>query len=97
MISKYVCLFSLEMLILDGNDFCSLPYTLGQLDHLSLSDCASLVSLPELPPSLTILNASGCTSMEIIPSLSSLKRLESLIFRNCSSLVEVRGMENLIS
>lgn len=75
----------------------TLPTSMKQLLNLCeliLSDCASLKSLPELPPSLSI-NAQRCTSLEIVPPLIttitdswhlSVLRTEYFRFENCPKL-----------
>ncbi|GJU16763.1 NB-ARC domains-containing protein [Tanacetum coccineum] len=56
----------LNYLYLSGNNFTSLPGSLSQLSHLLdlyVDGCKKLEVLPELPPSLEIMNASNCTSL----------------------------------
>ena len=68
------CLSSLEWLHLSGNNFESLPASskqLSRLRELFLSDCNMLQSLPELPPSLELLDASNCQRLESLPEIPS--------------------------
>ncbi|XP_021974352.1 uncharacterized protein LOC110869403 [Helianthus annuus] len=61
-----------------GNNFSRLPSGLSQipcLKCLDLSECTSLVELPDLPSSIAILRADGCDSLEIVRDLSYYKWL----------------------
>ncbi|GKB72301.1 TMV resistance protein N-like protein [Tanacetum coccineum] len=87
----------LEDLILGGNSFCSLPLNLGQLSNvftLDLGGCRNLKSVEVFPPNLNWLILEGCSSLERL-SVSKLKSLSSLNLKNCSSLAEILGLENL--
>ncbi|XP_049381381.1 disease resistance protein RPV1-like [Solanum stenotomum] len=91
-------LFSLEVLVLSGNNFHSLPLTLShlcKLKTLSLYGCPNLLMLPNLPCNLEALSTRNCRSLEMLPDLSSANRLQLLDFCDCSKLVEIRGLENL--
>jgi len=60
-------LSSLKSLDLTGNNFVNIPSTISKLprlDYLSLNCCQKLQLLPELPSSMTQLNASNCDSLE---------------------------------
>jgi len=60
-------LFSLEVLDLRGNKFSSLPFGIGFLPKLRclvVKTCEYLVSIPDLPSSLCLLDASYCKSLE---------------------------------
>jgi len=60
-------LFSLRNLDLSGTNVESLPASiknLSMMKQLKLDDCRKLVSLTELPPSLKMLTAYNCTSLE---------------------------------
>ncbi|XVF78467.1 hypothetical protein PTKIN_Ptkin14bG0136100 [Pterospermum kingtungense] len=63
-----VCgLFSLEEIILCGNDFISLPATFTQLSkvqYIDLSDCIELKSLPDGLSNRNHLAIDGCVSLE---------------------------------
>lgn len=89
----------LDDLVLRGNKFCSLPSNLGQLSNvfnLDLGGCRNLQSLQVFPPNLNWLVLTGCSSLEKL-SLPTLKYLSELNLTNCSSLVEIQGLENLYS
>ncbi|KAJ8759486.1 hypothetical protein K2173_007099 [Erythroxylum novogranatense] len=80
------CLLLLKHLILKRMDFESLPSSikhLTQLQLIDLSKCKRLKSLPELPPSLEILDADNCTSLE---SLFSSINFRYLNLENCRKL-----------
>ncbi|XP_043691615.1 disease resistance protein RUN1-like isoform X2 [Telopea speciosissima] len=86
-------LSSLQELFLGKNNFCSLSTSINQLSQLRLLDlekCTRLQALPELPSSLSILNATSCICMERLPDLSNLHNLPSLVFINCHKLIEIR-------
>ena len=60
-------LSALEKLDLNGNKFSSLPSGIGFLPKLSslfVHDCNYLVSIPDLPSSLEVLDVNGCKSLE---------------------------------
>ncbi|XP_031476950.1 TMV resistance protein N-like [Nymphaea colorata] len=52
-------------------------------------------SLPQFPPSLTKLIASGCSELEMIADLSNAKQLMELNLSSCHKLVDVPGVEQL--
>lgn len=91
-------LFSLKELDLSWNNFCSLPYSLGQLSNLKnlyLRECEYLKSLPQLPCNLKSLWLFYCTSLQSLPQLPH--SLEILIANDCTSLKQIQGFENLSS
>ncbi|MED6131362.1 hypothetical protein PIB30_008951 [Stylosanthes scabra] len=58
---------SLRILDLSGNDFVSMPSSISKLpilQYLYINWCKNLQSLPELPSSITELDASNCASLE---------------------------------
>ncbi|CAL5347760.1 unnamed protein product [Camellia sinensis] len=72
-------LSSLQVLYLEGNNFCSLPYDfsyLSKLEVLGLSYYTSLQSISNLPLNLLEVYATDCASLEKIYDLSKLKTLE---------------------
>lgn len=87
---------SLSYLDLSGNKFETLPETtflnIPRLDILVLSNCTTLRSLPELPPSLRFLFADECSALESIASFKSLLRgigqwnRKEFKFANCLKL-----------
>ena len=84
-------LVSLEWLVLDGNDFDCLPESIIQLSKLKwmhLNNCTSLRSLPKLPLNIELVEAKGCTSLEMLPDpLKPSDSLEpSLDLENCFKL-----------
>nr|XP_043637865.1 disease resistance protein Roq1-like [Erigeron canadensis] len=75
-------LSNLEELDLSRNDFSRLDFSLSHLNQLrllSLTNCKSLVELPELPLSLAILEADYCDSLTSIGNSH----------RNCKRLYKV--------
>ncbi|XP_042483025.1 disease resistance protein RPV1-like [Macadamia integrifolia] len=86
-------LSSLQELFLGKNNFCSLSTRINHLPQLRLLDlgkCTRLQSLPELPSSLSILNASDCICTARLPDLSNLHNFPSLLFINCHKLIEIQ-------
>ncbi|XP_027357340.1 disease resistance-like protein DSC1 [Abrus precatorius] len=91
-------LTNLHELRLDGSSVKTLPESikhLKNLETLSLENCRKLVSIPELPPSVTILEAQNCVSLVKIPTLETLTfemkgRRKSICFQNCMGLDEPR-------
>ncbi|XP_061356836.1 disease resistance protein RML1A-like, partial [Gastrolobium bilobum] len=66
---------------------------LTKLRHLDIRHCSELPTIPELPPSLEILDASGCISLEsvLFPSTTSEQLNENkkrVAFWNCLKLDE---------
>ncbi|RVW64092.1 TMV resistance protein N [Vitis vinifera] len=67
------CLYSLRVLDLSGNHFLRVTDAISQLFKLrvlGLRHCKNLVEIPELPLSLRVLDAHGCTSMKTSSSTS---------------------------
>ena len=67
------CLYSLRVLDLSGNHFLRVTDAISQLFKLrvlGLRHCKNLVEIPELPSSLRVLDAHGCTSMKTSSSTS---------------------------
>ncbi|GKB40388.1 NB-ARC domains-containing protein, partial [Tanacetum coccineum] len=80
----------LKELHLEGNNFSSLPGSLSQLSHLEtliVDGFRKLEVLPELPPSVWIINASHCTSLrDMSESSRDLFKNGLNNFRNCPKL-----------
>ncbi|XP_031386161.1 disease resistance protein TAO1-like [Punica granatum] len=87
---------TLEVLKLGFNKFHSLPSSLRGLELLKdliLTNCRELRSLPQLPSSLTKLDASNCTSLESIRDLGNLEQLQELNLTNCYKVVDIPGLQ----
>ncbi|GJX80778.1 NB-ARC domains-containing protein [Tanacetum coccineum] len=85
----------LKYLCLDGNNFTSLPGSLTQLSHLIflyVNGCKKLEVLPELPPSLHLLNARDCTSLCSIRGTCLLSNLS-----NCPKLFTNLAIDSHLS
>ncbi|MED6106653.1 hypothetical protein PIB30_006279 [Stylosanthes scabra] len=84
----------LETLRLGLSDIQSLPEAIKNLTrfkYLSIRYCWDLRALPELPPSVEYLDATGCTSLKrvLFPSSAALQLKEnrkSILFWNCLKL-----------
>ncbi|XP_031478036.1 disease resistance protein RUN1-like isoform X2 [Nymphaea colorata] len=90
-------LSSLKFLMLDSNDFCSLPSSIGDLSALKtlyLRYCQELQSLPQLPASLTFLDLSCCNTLESV-DLTNLVSLQTLYLSDCEGLLNVCGLEKM--
>ncbi|TXG70989.1 hypothetical protein EZV62_005924 [Acer yangbiense] len=77
------CLSSLRWLYLSGNSLESIPASiinLSKLGLLCINSCKRLKCLPKLQ--LESIVANGCTSLEVLPSLS-------LVLRNLNSLFQI--------
>ncbi|XP_074338646.1 disease resistance protein Roq1-like isoform X2 [Apium graveolens] len=93
------CLISLQHLNLSGSHFHSLPPGLGQLinvETLTLTECKYLRKIQGLPPKLSDLYASSCTSIESL-DVSKLDQLRFLYLSYCNSLVKIVGLDKLAS
>jgi Leucine-rich repeat (LRR) protein len=93
-------LSALEELDLTGNKFSRLPYGicfLPKLRDLSVEGCKNIVSIPDLPSSLTRLGASYCKSLKRVRIPSEPKK-ELYIFLDESHLLEefqdIEGLSN---
>ncbi|KAK4269588.1 hypothetical protein QN277_022726 [Acacia crassicarpa] len=89
-------LFSLFLLDLRESNIESLPASIKHLLNLEkiyLSNCRRLCSLPELPFFIETVDADGCISLEIVPTLATAPYLTSLLLKDCSKL-ENRYMES---
>lgn len=92
-------LSSLQHLNLSKNCFSILTSSLGQLSNLktlTLTGCKDLWAIVELPPNLTDLYASYCTSLETLV-VAKLSHLRCLYLSYCISLVEIEGLDKLTS
>ncbi|KAG5223785.1 disease resistance protein [Salix suchowensis] len=81
-------LVALEELNLSGNNFFSLPSSISVLPKLQLlrvSNCRNLVSIPELPSNLKLLDAIGCKSMERVRLPIQSKTNSNLFLHRCPS------------
>ncbi|KAL3564709.1 hypothetical protein D5086_032755, partial [Populus alba] len=91
-------MFSLEVLFLRGNKFSSLPSGIGFLPNLKYLDvhaCKYLVSILDLPSSLSFLIASYCKSLERVRiPIESKEELCVNIYESLS-LEEIQGIEGL--
>ena len=90
-------LSSLTELHLGGNPLDSIPSTIKQLHQLAtleIRNCVNLRSIPELPLSITNLNASGCTSLETFSHFGDILKgrrqmqadVHKFLFCNCLKL-----------
>ncbi|KAH0744862.1 hypothetical protein KY290_032855 [Solanum tuberosum] len=91
---------SLEGLILDGNNFSSIPAAsksrLTQLRALALAGCRRLESLPELPPSIKGIYADECTSLMSIDQLTKYPMLHEVSFTKCHQLVKNKQHASMV-
>ncbi|KAL8090680.1 hypothetical protein AgCh_039931 [Apium graveolens] len=89
---------SLQDLILSATGITALPSGFSQLSNLrslQLFRCRHLLSIPKLSPSIKLINASGCKSLERLPNVSNLEQLEILKLAGCIGLTEILGLEKL--
>ncbi|XP_031093812.1 TMV resistance protein N-like [Ipomoea triloba] len=89
---------SLKCLDLSYSNFDALPFNLfhlSQLRWLKLNNCQNLRVIQNLPITLYHLSAKKCPLLENVQDLSGLG-LSVLDLSNCNSLVEFRGVENLV-
>ncbi|XP_059452493.1 disease resistance protein RUN1-like [Corylus avellana] len=92
-------LCALQSLDLQNNHFCSLPSSLGGLPNLKdlfLGYCTKLRSIPDLPPSLTAVDASYCMALERLPNLSNILNMEALYLTDCNKLAEIPGLDKML-
>ncbi|XP_031395241.1 disease resistance protein RML1A-like isoform X2 [Punica granatum] len=93
--AQFGSLRSLISLDLSRNDFSRLPAAISCLPKLlsiNMERCAKLEFIPDMPPSLSTLNANNCISLERI-SLSTCRNTQILGLVNCSKLVEIFGLD----
>lgn len=92
-------LSSLVYLSLENNSFHSLPSSLralSKLKDLVLDNCTMLRSLPDLPTNLNALHARNCRSLENIPNMSEISKLQTLSLTNCHELVDIPGLDKVL-
>lgn len=91
---------ALEVLKLGYNKFHSLPSSLKGLKHLKemiLTNCRELRSIPQLPSSLTKLDASNCAALESIGDLGDVEHLLELNLTNCFRVPDIPGLQAMKS
>nr|XP_023919224.1 TMV resistance protein N-like [Quercus suber] len=84
------CLPSLTELDLRGNNFVCLPESttrLSNMKYLRLCGCTHLRSLPELSLNNGLIDADGCTSLEILPLRPEVGPYPKLCLLNCVKLI----------
>ncbi|QHO25365.1 Disease resistance proteinB [Arachis hypogaea] len=92
--NEFCCSIYLRYLFLfQCRELIELPHnikTLSRLVTLDVRGCCSLRSIPELPPSIEVLLANDCTSLERIFSLKAVFSLNrrQISFENCVKLEE---------
>ncbi|MFS7959298.1 putative AAA+ ATPase domain, P-loop containing nucleoside triphosphate hydrolase [Helianthus anomalus] len=93
--SDIICeLSNLQVLDLSRNGFSRIPLNLVQLPRLKFLDislCKNLVDLPDLPPSIAVLDANRCNSLVIKDFPTTYKWLWKVTLG-----YEVRGGENVL-
>ncbi|CBI39197.3 unnamed protein product, partial [Vitis vinifera] len=88
-IRPHCTLTSLTYLNLSGTSIIRLPWNLERLfmlQRLELTNCRRLQALPVLPSSIERMNASNCTSLELVSPQSVFKRFGGFLFGNCFKL-----------
>ena len=93
------CLSSLEYLDLSGNNFVCLPESttrLSNMNSLLLSGCTHLRSLPELPLNIRLVDADGCTSLEILPLRPENGPYQVLRLLNCVKLINNEDYNDML-
>ncbi|XP_028961282.2 disease resistance-like protein DSC1 [Malus domestica] len=88
-------LSALKHLDLSANPILNLPQNMKDLimlQTLLLEGCTKLQTLPELPLSLTRLEANHCTSLKRITNLPNIFRSLCKSFWYCKKLVEAQGL-----
>lgn len=88
------CLSSLEALDLSGNPFTYMPESISklfELQYLGLRNCQQLISIPDLPPQLTKLDAHFCVSLRSVSlhSNGAEGNIFDFHFTNCDKLTSV--------
>ncbi|KAL1804500.1 hypothetical protein ACET3Z_033147 [Daucus carota] len=84
----------------DNEKLETLPDSICNLESLgilNIRNCWNLLSIPELPHNLKWIEATGCESLQRLPNLSVLKRLEKLELTYCSGLTVIMGLKDLTS
>ncbi|KAG5224333.1 TMV resistance protein [Salix suchowensis] len=86
----------LEDLNLSGNGFFNLPSSISRLPKLrcfTVERCKNLLSISELPSSVTFLYINDCTSIERVSAPLQHGRISYLSVEGCRNLIEIQGME----
>ncbi|KAK1401224.1 hypothetical protein POM88_000829 [Heracleum sosnowskyi] len=92
-------LFDIEGLSFSGcTSLESLTALPPNLKRLNVNGCRRLRSLPEiLPTNLEYILASGCVSLEKAQNSKHLQSMIESIFRKCSRLDDILGVDNLLA
>ncbi|KAI5356152.1 hypothetical protein L3X38_009047 [Prunus dulcis] len=92
-------LISLEDLLLEDNDFCSLPSLAGlsNLKVLCVNACKNLRAIPDLPTNLYVLKANVCPKLETIPEFSKMLNMRELYLNDSVKLTEVPGLDKSLN
>ncbi|KAK2632966.1 hypothetical protein EUGRSUZ_L00804 [Eucalyptus grandis] len=88
-LESYSCFPNLGHLDLSKNKFTHLPTCINKyhdLEHLCVGKCKQLQKIPQLPPKLHRLFASGCRSLQEFPDLSSLSNCLAVDVSSCREL-----------
>ncbi|WCJ28129.1 Disease resistance protein (TIR-NBS-LRR class) [Euphorbia peplus] len=95
------CFPLLKTLNLSGNNFVSIPSTVGRLPKLEdfrFAECRRLESFPNLPSSILYLSMEGCSALEaLLPrSISKEFRLKGLNVERCRRLQLIPELSSTI-
>ncbi|XP_050253162.1 disease resistance-like protein DSC1 isoform X2 [Quercus robur] len=94
------CLSSLESLNLTGNNFVCLPESIIQLSNLRrlfMGGCTHLRMLPKLPLNIKFIDATSCTSLEILSLRPEYDFQPEFWLLNCDKLIKNQGYSDLFS
>ncbi|CAL8996104.1 unnamed protein product, partial [Prunus brigantina] len=93
------CVISSIDLDLRGNDFSLIlfPSGLSNLQTLCLNDCIHLRAIPDLPTSLKVLKASGCTGLETMPDFSKMSYMRELYLNDSLKLTQIPGLDKSLN
>ncbi|XP_030440318.2 TMV resistance protein N-like [Syzygium oleosum] len=94
-IANLINLTNLSMEVKDLGALTTME-TLSQLAEFHIGLCDKIDWLPDLPSSLLKLKVSQGQNLERFPDLSNLKRLSELCLSQCSQLIEIKGLEELV-
>ncbi|KAL5538448.1 hypothetical protein UlMin_045544 [Ulmus minor] len=90
---------SLEFLLISESNVRYLPNLdgLSNLENLHLVDCDMLQSVPDLPTNLRFLLVRDCRELKRAPDMSRMTNLLALELSNCLNLVDVPGLNKLLT
>ncbi|KAL5539600.1 hypothetical protein UlMin_044176 [Ulmus minor] len=90
---------SLEGLLISKTNVRNLPNLdgLSNLKYFEVSACDMLQSVPDLPTNVEVIAVTECRQLKRVPDMSKMTKLLVLSLRDCFKLVDVPGLNKLLT